>query len=448
MVKWLKSVSPLVYGCNNGSQIVSFIFSHDLVPEKLMSHDTRENLERLSDMTLLEERVVQLEREVEALTLQTDVCKENRAKLEAIIKAFEGFIYVCSRDHCIEFMNDRLIERTGSYPLGEKCYKALHELDSVCPWCIDDRVYLGETVRWEVLSPKDNRHYFIINTPIYHPNGSVSKMAMIRDITQGKIIEQERERLISELEAKNSDLKVLNFAVSHDLRGPLITIKGLMKWVQRDATEGNLERLQKTIDRITISATRMEQLIDDLLKLSRAGSMHGAVEEISVAEITAEVVDLLATKIADRGVVINIDKNVPSIMGERHRLLTILQNLIENAVKYMGDQQTPAIDVGCKIDNEVKIFFVRDNGLGLDPSHQSKIFGLFMKVDANSEGSGIGLAILKKIIEEDGGRIWVESEGVGKGCTFYFSFDLKPEKGPIPDTGIEPIVDQNRAITY
>ena len=394
-----------------------------------MAKDIRENLERSAKMSLLEERVAQLEREVEALTLQTDVCKENRARLEAIIKAFDGFIYVCSSDHYIEFMNDHLIERTGSYPIGQKCYEALHGLDSVCPWCIDDKVYGGETVTWEVLSPKDNRHYFVVNTPIYHPDGSVSKMAMIRDITQGKMIEQERERLISELEAKNSDLKVLNFAVSHDLRGPLITIKGLMKWVQRDAMEGNLERLEKTIDRITLSATRMEQLIDDLLKLSRAGSMHGALEEISVAEIAAEVVDLLATKISERGVVINIDKNVPSIMGERHRLLTILQNLIENAVKYMGDQQAPTIDVGCRMDEEAKIFFVRDNGLGLDASYQNKIFGLFMKVDANSEGSGIGLAILKRIIEEDGGRIWVESDGLGQGCTFYFSFDLKPEKG-------------------
>lgn len=379
--------------------------------------------------TLLEESVAQLGREVEALKIQSDTCKEIKAQLEAIVKAFEGYIYVCSRDHLIEFMNERLIERTGGYPIGEKCFRVLHELDSVCPWCIDEKVYSGETVRWEVLSPKDKRHYFIINTPIYHPDGSVSKMAMIRDVTQGKMVEQERERLISELEAKNSDLKVLNFAVSHDLRGPLITIKGLMKWVQRDATEGNLERLAKTIERITLSATRMEQLIDDLLKLSRAGSMHGAVEEVSIAEIAAEVIDLLAAKISERGVMVNIDKSVPSILGERHRLLTILQNLIENAVKYMGDQQNPMIHVGCKVENEAKIFFVRDNGLGLDPSFQKKIFGLFMKVDNNSEGSGIGLAILKRIIEEDGGSIWVESEGIGKGCTFYFSFDLAAERG-------------------
>ncbi|MGD9818342.1 MAG: ATP-binding protein [Desulfomonilaceae bacterium] len=401
-----------------------------------MSHEHQHTESRHEEIFLLEERINQLQRQVEALMDQSTACKEDRAQLEAIIKAFEGYIYVCSKDYLIEFMNERLIERTGSYPLGHKCYKALHDLNSVCPWCINERVFNGDTVRWEVLSPKDHRYYFVINTPIYHPDGSVSKMAMISDITQRKLIEEERERLISELEAKNSDLKVLNFAVSHDLRGPLITIKGLMKWVQRDATEGNLERLQKTIDRITLSAIRMEQLIDDLLKLSRAGSMHGAVEEISVAEVAQEVIDVLAGKIYERGVKVEIDKSIPSVQGERHRLLTILQNLVENAVKYMGHQESPLIQVGCRIDSGAKIFYVKDNGIGIDSSNIDKIFELFMKVNDSTEGSGIGLAILKRIIEEDGGRIWVESEGLGKGCTFCFTFDNRREDQPHNETRI------------
>ncbi len=394
-----------------------------------MSNDFKNSASTGSERVSLEQRIAELQKEIEDLTRQTETCQDTRSRLEAVVRSFDGYIYICSEDGVIEFMNDRLIQKTGSYPLGEKCYRALQGLNTACPWCMSERVLDGETVSWEILSPVDNKYYSVVNTPIHHADGSISKMAMVRDITLRKTAEQERERLIAELESRNSDLKVLNFAVSHDLRGPLITIKGLLKWVLRDATEGNLERLQKTIERITLSATRMEQLIDDLLKLSRAGSMHGLVEELSLTEIAAEIVDLLAGKIAERGVVINIDKSIPSILGERHRLLTILQNLVENAVKYMGDQKNPVVDIGCKIENNARIFFVRDNGLGLDAADKTRIFGLFMKVDERSEGSGIGLAILKRIIEEDGGKIWVESEGLGKGCTFYFTFDSNCQQG-------------------
>jgi PAS domain S-box-containing protein len=112
------------------------------------------------------------------------------AQYDAIIEAFDGYIYICSLNYEVEFMNQRFIERTGYYPLGQKCYKALHDREEVCPWCINERVFRGETVRWEVLSPKDNRWYYVVNTPIRHPDGTVSKMAMIQDITERKEAEE------------------------------------------------------------------------------------------------------------------------------------------------------------------------------------------------------------------------------------------------------------------
>ncbi|MCL4502336.1 MAG: hypothetical protein M1438_10860 [Deltaproteobacteria bacterium] len=108
------------------------------------------------------------------------------AQYEAIIEAFDGLIYICSENYEVEFMNQRFIERTGYYPLGQKCYKALHGLDDVCPWCVNDRVFRGEKVTWEVLSPKDHRWYRVVNTLIRHPDGSMSKMALIQDITELK----------------------------------------------------------------------------------------------------------------------------------------------------------------------------------------------------------------------------------------------------------------------
>ena len=108
------------------------------------------------------------------------------ARMNAMIKAFDGLIYICSQDYRIEFMNEHLISRTGYDGAGELCYKVLHERDSTCPWCVNDRVLKGETVRWEVKSPKDNRWYYIVNTPIDNKDGTISKQAMILDITAHK----------------------------------------------------------------------------------------------------------------------------------------------------------------------------------------------------------------------------------------------------------------------
>ncbi len=124
---------------------------------------------------------------VQQLIEEIDLLAESKAWLASIIDAFDGLIYICSQNYTIEFMNQKLIERTGGYPIGEKCFKVLHDRDDICPWCVNSRVFKGEKVQWEVLSPKDNRHYSIVNVPIYKPDGDISKMAMIRDITELKM---------------------------------------------------------------------------------------------------------------------------------------------------------------------------------------------------------------------------------------------------------------------
>jgi PAS domain S-box-containing protein len=119
-----------------------------------------------------------------------EALRKSLAEYDAIIEAFDGLIYICSNDYKVEFMNERFIQRTGYNPIGQECYKALHNLDSICPWCVNEKVFQGETVRREVLSPKDNRWYYTVNTPIRHPDGRISKMAMIQDITERKKIEE------------------------------------------------------------------------------------------------------------------------------------------------------------------------------------------------------------------------------------------------------------------
>jgi PAS domain S-box-containing protein len=143
-----------------------------------------------------------------------DVLKERDLQLSAIIQAFDGFVYVSNKDFRVEFMNERLIQRTGFDGTGHLCHKVLHNLDEVCPWCCNDRVFKGETVRWEVKSPKDRRWYYVIDTPLFRPDGNISKFGMIVDIHQRKEAEQELERHRCNLEervrSRTRDLTLIN----------------------------------------------------------------------------------------------------------------------------------------------------------------------------------------------------------------------------------------------
>ncbi|MBU1693887.1 MAG: PAS domain S-box protein [Verrucomicrobia bacterium] len=140
-----------------------------------------------------------------------EAAQENWAKYRAIVDAYDGLIYIGSAEYKVEFMNRRFIERTGRDAVGELCYKALYDRDSVCPWCVNDSVFQGKTVRWEMLSPKDSRWYYVVNTPLVHPDGRMSKMAMIQDVTERK----QAEALIRRREAI---LEAIGFASEQFLK--------------------------------------------------------------------------------------------------------------------------------------------------------------------------------------------------------------------------------------
>ena len=149
---------------------------------------TREQL--IEELKALQQKNAELEEETVRSQRLVEAWRDLWAQYEAVIEAFDGLIYICSENYEVEFMNRRFIERTGYYPLGQKCYKALHDLEGICPWCVNERVFRGEKVTWEVLSPKDHRWYRVVNTLISHPDGSKSKMAMIQDITELKEAEE------------------------------------------------------------------------------------------------------------------------------------------------------------------------------------------------------------------------------------------------------------------
>jgi len=155
-------------------------------------------------------------------------------------------------------------------------------------------------------------------------------------------------------------------------------------------------------------------------------------EEIDFSLLVKEAVDLARTPIEARGIQVNLAANLPTVFGDRARLLEVLQNLMDKACKFMGDQLNQLIEIGTSgaDPNDAPLFFVRDNGIGIDPQYHERIFGLFNKLDIHTDGTGIGLALVKRIVKDHRGRIWVESHGVGKGTKFLFNLSQhEPKRG-------------------
>jgi signal transduction histidine kinase len=230
----------------------------------------------------------------------------------------------------------------------------------------------------------------------------------------------ERKQAETELEAKNAELERFTYTVSHDLKSPLITIRGFLGLLDKDANSGDFVRMRADIKKIFNATEKMHVLLEDLLELSRVGKLVNPFEEVSLGKLANEIVNQLEKNIKDIGIHVEINPELPLAFGDYQRLLEVFQNLIENAMKFMGDQQEPRIEIGSKKSGSETVCYVRDNGIGIDAKHHDKIFDLFSRLNPEIEGTGVGLAIVKRIIELHGGRIWVESEDSGKGSTFCF----------------------------
>jgi signal transduction histidine kinase len=248
-----------------------------------------------------------------------------------------------------------------------------------------------------------------------------TNLILRNEIAERQRVEAERERLIAEQEAKSAEMERFTYTVSHDLKSPLITICGFLGLLEQDALRGNVERMQTDIAYIHMAATTMQRLLDELLELSRIGRVVHPLTEIPLNVLAHEAVTLVGGQIAARGAQVHIAPDLPVVVGDRSRLLEVLQNLVDNAVKFMGTQPTPRIEIGCRQEEKETVYYVQDNGVGIDPRYHEKVFGLFERLESEGDGTGIGLALVKRIIEVHGGRIWVESAGQGCGSTFCFT---------------------------
>ncbi|HUE97689.1 MAG TPA: PAS domain S-box protein [Anaerolineales bacterium] len=371
--------------------------------------------------------------DITALKNTEEALRRSEARTRALLDAIPDMIFEFKWDGTIlQFISSAV--NAPLLPPEQFLGKTIHE---VLPASVADQTAFAiarvldsghvHAFEYQLWQEAENKTFEARLTPL----SADTVLAIVRDVSLQKWILGERENLIGELEQKNAELERFTYTASHDLKSPLITIKGFLGFLRQDAQTGNMERLEADIQRISDAADKMQQLLSDLLELSRIGRMMNPSQSIDLGKMIAEVLELLHGRIHGGRVRVSVDENLPHVHGDRPRLFEVWQNLIDNAAKFMGDQPDPHIEIGQEgtTNDGSPILFVRDNGIGIDPKFKDRIFGLFEKLDPRSEGTGIGLALVKRIVEFHGGRIWVESE-LGNGATFYFTLPLSENGKP------------------
>ena len=267
--------------------------------------------------------------------------------------------------------------------------------------------------------------------------------SLLNTMTELQAARQQQDLLLAEIEAKNAELEERNadieaknvalenqnaelerftYTVSHDLKAPLVTISGFLGLLQKDIDANDGQAIKGDMKQISSATEKMAQLLNELLELSRIGRLMNTPEDSSLSALARDAMQHAAIQLEERGIEVEIDDNMPSVYGDPVRLYEVFQNLIDNAIKFIGEQPAPKIEIGATLDADEICCFVRDNGIGIQSDYHERVFDLFDRLDLSVDGTGIGLALVRRIVEVHGGRIWVESDGEGCGSTFYFTF--------------------------
>ncbi|MCX8102990.1 MAG: ATP-binding protein [Candidatus Bipolaricaulota bacterium] len=253
------------------------------------------------------------------------------------------------------------------------------------------------------------------------------------DVTEKRRLEQSLHEKTKRLEEKNRQLEEFTHVVSHDLKEPLRTMAAFSQYLLEDYADKLDDDARDYLQRINRSSLRMRNLIDDLLRLSSIGTRQETLEKVYLSEVFEQIKEDMKSRLEN--VSLQLPKTMPIIVANRTRMVELFGNLISNAIKY-NDKPEKRIEIGWTQQGEFYKFFVRDNGIGIEEQYLEKVFELFERLNPRGddyESTGAGLAICKRIVEEYGGKIWVESK-VGEGSTFYFTLPNPRFSGREPST--------------
>ncbi len=364
----------------------------------------------------------------ERLAMQKQIELEHE-KLISLLNNIEEMIYAVDPEKYERiFVNRNLKQKYGRDITGEKCYEALMGESSPCSFCSFARLEGSEaqSVKYEYHNKFLNRCFMASDGMTIWPDGRKVKVGLAVDVTSQKQAEQRLISTMRDLARSNSELEQFAYVASHDLQEPLRKIKSYTELLERKYKDQLDERAEKYIAYAVDGAERMQNLIMDLLSYSRVGTRGKPFSQVDVKEMLERVQSSLQLAIKETGASITIDA-MPSIKADPTQVEQLFQNLISNAIKFRGDK-APEIHISMKRNRKEWVFSVSDNGIGIDPEHREKIFVIFQRLHGRTEypGTGIGLAICKKIVDRHGGKIWIESN-VNSGSTFYFSISIEPK---------------------
>jgi PAS domain S-box-containing protein len=373
--------------------------------------------------------ILEINRDITPRKKLENIITAERQRLYDVLETLPAYVCLLTPDCRMPFAN-RVFREWFGYKSDKKCYEFLFNRTKPCENCETYNVLkTNKPHRWEWTGP-NGRNYDIYDFPFKDTDGSQLILEMGIDITERKTAEVnlEKHRLhleemikqrTEELTRSNKDLEQFAYVTSHDLQEPLRMIAGYTQLLQQRYKDKLDEDANHFIFYMVDGAVRMQSLINDLLAYSRLNTSSEALAPVNCRDVLDEVLATLQMTIEENGAVIKCGP-LPNILADRTQLLQLFQNLIGNAIKFRSDKP-PIINITAKPQDKQWLFSVSDNGIGIEPQYLERIFVIFQRLHTRDKypGTGIGLAICKKIVERHKGQIWAESQP-GKGSTFHF----------------------------